>query len=285
MGDIKTKKRIVDIENIFRSKSPGFAKTVPGFIYRYLRKVIHEDEINEHLRNTENVMGLDFVKATLDMFGVIVSSKGAENIPREGKALLASNHPLGGLDGLALMQEVGKIRKDIVFPVNDLLMFLPQMRPLFVPVNKVGSNADNIKIIQQTFESEKLMLYFPAGLVSRKQKSGIQDLDWKKTFVAKSKQYKRNIIPVFIDGKNSNKFYNIANWRKKFNIKANIEMAYLPDEMFRQKGQKVHIVFGKPIPYETFDKRYNNVVWAEKVKRHVYSLGEGNTEAFDPGKQ
>ena len=284
MEDKKITERIVDIEKVFRSKSPGFAKRVPGFIYTYLRKLIHENEINEHLHNTENVMGLDFVVATLDMFGVIVSSKGTENIPREGRALLASNHPLGGLDGLALMQEVGKVRDDIVFPVNDLLMFLPQMRPLFIPVNKVGSNAENIKIIQNTFESEKLMLYFPAGLVSRKQKSGIRDLDWKKTFVAKSKQYKRNIIPVFIDGKNSNKFYNIAKWRKKLNIKANIEMAYLPDEMFRQKGQKVNIIFGKPIPYEIFDKRNKDLVWAQKIKDYVYSLGEGNTEAFDPGE-
>lgn len=136
--------------------------------------------------------------------------------------------------------------------------------------------------MQQTFESGKLMLYFPAGLVSRKQKSGIRDLDWKKTFVAKSKQYKRDIIPVHIDGKNSGKFYNLANFRKRINLKANIEMLYLPDEMFRQRGEKVHIIFGQPIPHETFDNRFKTMVWAKKVKNYVYSLGEGNTEAFDP---
>jgi putative hemolysin len=284
MEDIKITERTVDIEKLFRSKNQSVAKMIPGFIFGYLRKVIHENEINDFLYKNQDKIGLDFVEATLSMFGVIVTSTGAENIPIQGKALLASNHPLGGLDGLALMHEVGKIRKDIVFPVNDLLMFLPQMRPLFIPINKHGSNAENVKIMQQTFDSEKLMLYFPAGLVSRKQKSGIRDLEWKKTFVAKSKQYKRDIIPVFTDGKNSRKFYNLASLRKKINLKANIEMLYLPDEMFKQRGKKVHIIFGKPIPYETFDKRFNNNVWAEKVKNYVYSLGEGNTEAFDPEK-
>ena len=284
MQDIKITKRTIDIENVFRSKNPAVAKMIPGFVYGYLRKVIHENEINDFLYKNKTLVGLDFVKATLDMFGVIVTNTGAENIPKQGRALLASNHPLGGLDGLALMYEVGKTRKDIVFPVNDLLMFLPQLRPLFIPINKHGSNAENIKIMQQTFESEKLMLYFPAGLVSRKQKSGIRDLQWKKTFIAKSRQYKRDIIPVFIDGNNSGKFYNLAKLRKKINIKANIEMLYLPDEMYKQKGKKVNIIFGKPIPYETFDKRNKDWVWAKKVKDYVYSLGEGNTEAFDPGE-
>ena len=284
MEDIKITERTVDIEQLFRGKNPDIAKMIPGFVYGYLRKVVHENEINEFLYDNKNLVGLDFVAATLNMFGVIVTSSGVENIPKQERALLASNHPLGGLDGLALMHEVGKTRKDIVFPVNDLLMFLPQMRPLFIPINKHGSNADNIKIMQQTFESGKLILYFPAGLVSRKQKSGIRDLVWKKTFVAKSKQYKRDIIPVFIDGTNSEKFYNLANFRKRINLKANIEMLYLPDEMFKQRGKKVHIIFGQPIPYETFDKRYNNMVWAEKVKNYVYSLGKGNTEAFDPDK-
>ncbi|RLD61908.1 MAG: glycerol acyltransferase [Bacteroidetes bacterium] len=284
MADKKTLEKTVDIEKVFRSKSPGTAKMIPGFVFSYLKRVIHENEINDHLNKNEKKIGLDFVEATLDMFGVIVTSSGVGNIPKQGRALLAANHPLGGLDGLALMQEVGKTRKDIIFPVNDLLMFLPQMRPLFIPINKHGSNSENIKIMQQTFESEKLILYFPAGLVSRKQKTGIRDLEWKKTFITKAKQYKRDIVPVFIDGKNSTKFYNLANFRKRISLKANIEMLYLPDEMFKQKGKKVHIIYGKPIPYETFDKRFNNMVWAEKVKDHVYSMGEGNTDAFDPKK-
>ena len=156
---------------------------------------------------------------------------------RTGRYIIASNHPLGGLDGVALMQVMGRKRKDIVFPVNDILLYLPNLRELFIPINKHGSNNENVEIIQKTFESEKMILYFPAGLVSRKQKGGIMDLEWRKTFISKSKQYKRDIIPVHIDGRNSSFFYSLANLRKMLNIKANIEMLFLPDEMYKQKNK------------------------------------------------
>jgi putative hemolysin len=284
MGDVQITERTIHIENVFREKNPKLAGMIPGFVYGYLRKKIHEDEINAILYDNRHLVGLDMVKATLDTIGPVVSSEGLENIPKEKRAIIASNHPLGGIDGLALMQETGKVRKDIVFPVNDILLFLPSLKPLFIPINKHGSNNENIKIIHETFESDKLVLYFPAGLVSRKQKGGIRDLEWKKTFVSKAKQYQRDVIPVHIIARNSNFFYNLARMRKKLGIKANIEMLYLADETFKQKGKKIHIIFGKPIPYETFDKRYNYRVWAEKVKNYSYSLGKGNREPFDPEK-
>jgi putative hemolysin len=227
-------------------------------------------------------MGLDFVDAIIKWFGAVVKVQGEENIPVKGRFILAANHPLGGLDGVALMHAVGKVRKDIVFPVNDILMYLPNLKPLFIPVNKHGSNAENIKIMQDTFESEKLMLYFPAGLVSRKQKGKIEDLEWKKTFISKAKQYKRDVIPVFINGNNSKRFYRIANLRKTFKIGTNIEMLYLPDEMYKQRNKTIEIIVGKPISYDTFDKRYNFNEWAKLVKNYVYAMGKGLREPFDP---
>lgn len=284
MGDTQITERTIHIENVFRAKNPRVASMIPGFVYSYLRRKIHEDEVNAILYDNRHLLGLDVVKATLDTIGPIVSSEGLENIPKDKRAIIASNHPLGGIDGLALMQETGKVRKDIIFPVNDILLFLPSLKPLFIPINKHGSNNENIQIIHNTFESDKLILYFPAGLVSRKQKGGIRDLEWKKTFISKAKQYQRDVIPVHIVAKNSNFFYNLARARKKLGIKANIEMLFLADETFKQKGKKIHIIYGKPIPYETFDKRYNYRVWAEKVKNYSYSLGEGNREPFDPEK-
>ena len=118
------------------------------------------------------------------------------------------------------------------------------------------------------------MLYFPAGLCSRKQKGEIKDLEWKKTFVKKAVQYHRDITPVYVDAKNTNRFYNIANLRKKIGIRFNIEMALLPDEMFRQRGKTIRLVFGKPIPYTTFDDRYTASQWAAVVREHVYKLKE-----------
>ena len=284
MDELKITERTIDIEGVFKSKNPGLAKVIPRFVLNYVKRLIHEDFINDFLYQNRDLMGLDFVDAIIRGFGAIVKVQGEENIPEQGRVILAANHPLGGLDGVALMHVVGKVRKDIVFPVNDILMYLPNLQPLFIPINKHGSNSENIKIIQNTFESEKLMLYFPAGLVSRKQKGKIEDLEWKKTFIAKAKQYKRDIVPVFINGNNSKRFYRVANFRKMFRIGANIEMLFLPDEMHKQKNKTIEIIVGKTIPYETIDKRYNYNVWAAKVKKYVYAMGKGYTEHFDPDK-
>jgi putative hemolysin len=274
-------KNFIDIDKVLSDKNPKLARMMPGFILGYLKRVVHQEEINALLYKHRNEIGVDFVNAILNGFGVIVKSTGLENIPKTGRYLMASNHPLGGPDGLALMQQVARARKDFLFPVNDLLMNLPNLRPLFIPINKHGSNADNIRIFNETFESDKLLLYFPAGLVSRKQKGGIFDLEWKKTFLTKAIKYKRDIIPIHIDGKNSNFFYNLANLRKNFGINANIEMLYLVDEAFKQKDKIINITFGKAIPYTCFDKRHNHAEWAALLREHVYALGRGENPGFE----
>ena len=209
---------------------------------------------------------------------------GIENIPLTGRFIIAANHPLGGMDGMALISEIGKHRRDIMFPVNDLLMNLPQLKPIFIPINKHGKNTDNMKILEETFASDALMLYFPAGLCSRKQKGGIiKDLEWKKTFISRAKKYQRDIIPVYVDGKNTNFFYNLSSIRKKFGIKANIEMLYLVDEMYKQKDKTINIIIGKPISYLIFDKKFSDQEWAEKMKNLVYKMSKdtnGNLESL-----
>ena len=139
-----------------------------------------------------------------------------------------------------------------------------------------------MRIINETFASDVAMLFFPAGLVSRKQKGGIiKDLEWKKTFISYSKKYKRDIIPTYIGGQNSNFFYNFARWRKKLGIKQNIEMLYLVNEFYKQKDKTIDIIFGKPIPYTTFDKRFTDVEWALKIKEYVYQLKDNHELAFE----
>lgn len=263
-------RQTIDVEGVFQSKSPKTAKMIPGFVFSYLKKVIHQEEINEFLYQHRDKSGLALVHEVVSFFKPEVTVKGIDHVPKSGKFIIASNHPLGGLDGIVLMDVVGKVRKNIVFPVNDLLMFLPQMRELFIPINKHGSNSENLKLISDTFDSEKLILYFPFGLVSRKRKGIIEDLEWKPTFVSRAKKHHRDVIPTFIEGRNSNFFYRLANLRKRLKVKANIEMLYLPNEMFKQENEKITITFGKPIPYETFDKRFNNKLWAEKVRKYIY---------------
>ncbi len=271
----------IDVEQLFARKNPRLLKILPKFIFSYIKKIVHQEEINGYIYRHRDKFGLEFIDAILDEFGVnseiITTPTTLTNlttlISPTGRYIVASNHPLGGMDGMALIKEVGKVRKDIVFPVNDILTEIPGLKPLFIPINKHGKNTENIDIIENTFASGKVILYFPAGLVSRKHKGGvIKDLAWKKTFITKAKKYKRDVIPVYISGRNSNFFYNIADWRQKLGIKANIEMLFLVDEMVKQRGKTITMVFGQPIPYTTFDRSKTDVQWADFVREKVYSL-------------
>jgi putative hemolysin len=280
---IKSKSSFLDLEKVIAGKNPGLLKVLPRFVLSYLKRIIHQDELNEIVGKNSDLQGLEFLDAALKGFGVKIDYYGLENIPANGQWIVAANHPLGGMDGMALMWVVGKVRKDIVFPVNDLLMNLSNLKDLFIPINKHGSNARNARTIDETFASAKAMLYFPAGLCSRKQKSGICDLEWKKSFITKARAHKRDVIPCFINGRNSNWFYNLARFRTRLGIKANIEMLYLVDEMFRQQNKEIVITFGKPISYTIFDKKKTDLAWAQSLKNHVYSLAK-NSETIFTGK-
>ena len=270
----------LDLERVIDNKNPGLLRILPLFVLNYLKKVIHQDDLNEIARNNHDLYGLDFLDACLKGFGVKIKYNGLENIPATGRWIVASNHPLGGLDGMALMWVMGKIRKDIVFPVNDLLMNIKNLRGLFIPINKHGSNTGNARLIDETFASDKAMLFFPAGLCSRKQKDGICDLEWKKSFITKARAHKRDIVPCYINGRNSDWFYNLARIRTFFGIKANIEMLYLVDEMFKQRDKEIVITFGKPISYTIFDKKKTDLSWAQILKTHVYSLEKNSNSLF-----
>lgn len=267
-------RKTIDVRKVFGSKNPKLAALIPGFVFRYIRSIIHEDELNDFLWENRDKSGLDFVEVALRYFEVQIEVHGQENLPARGKCTLVSNHPLGGLDGIALMHTIGKVRKDVQTPANDLLLFLPNIRSLFVPINKHGRNDENIALINQAFASENLVMYFPAGLCSRKQKGGvICDLEWKSTFISKSVRNQRVVIPVHFKGRNSQFFYNLARLRKWLGIKANIEMFYLVNEMFKHRRKKFVITIGTPIPPSFFDRSKKPAEWADWVKKEVYRLG------------
>lgn len=270
---MKQKKQFIDLEKVIRDKNPSLLKWMPGVLLRYIKRIVHVDEVNALMEKNAELRGLDFVEALIADFGVEVSLKGGENIPERQPVIFAANHPLGGLDGIALIYALGKYRQDLRFLVNDLLSEIKNFGELFVPVNKHGSHGrKGSSLIEETYASENAVLVFPAGLVSRKQKGGIRDLDWTKSFINKARKYKKDVIPVYIEGRNSNFFYNLARIRKAVGIKANLEMFYLPDEMFAQKGKKVTIHIGKPISYTYFDRSKKDLYWAEEVKQRVYAM-------------
>lgn len=274
MGDVsETNSLRIDVSEVLRSKNPALAKAIPSFIINYLKRVIHQDELNGFLDGSGHLKDFELIDAALKFLNTTYEVYGRENIPSGGRYLFVSNHPLGGLDGLVFIQELSRHFSDIKFPVNDILTNLKGLSGIFIPVNKHGSqDREAVKLLEQTYASGSQVLYFPAGLCSRKLRGEIRDLTWHKSFIAKAVTHKRDVVPAYFAGRNSDFFYNLANLRKSLGIKANIEMLYLPDEMFRQRGKKISLVFGKPIPWETFDKSKTYPEWAEWVKTIAYEL-------------
>ncbi|MBL7924473.1 MAG: 1-acyl-sn-glycerol-3-phosphate acyltransferase [Bacteroidia bacterium] len=270
-------KKFIDIEEVIRGKNPALLRWMPGFLLRYIKRIIHQDHINDFIRRHGDKQSHAFVNEIIKEFGAEVTFEGLENLPASGGCIIAANHPIGGLDAMALIQVLAHKRKDIKFIVNDVLLSIKNLGEFFVGVNKHGKNTTEVlDLIDSFYAGEGLMLIFPAGLVSRKQNDGlIRDLVWKKSFIVKAKKFRRDIVPVHIAGRNSAFFYNLARLRTRLGIKANIEMFYLMDEMYHQLGKNIHVRIGKPIAYETFGSTYNDHEWAQKVKEHIYNLAEG----------
>ena len=272
----------IDVDKIFKDKNPGLYRVLPSFIFSLLKRIIHQDEVNSFLeRNAENY-DFDFIRASIIEYGITQKVIGLENIPTTGGSVLAANHPLGAMDFMTMMNAIGERRKDVKALVNDILLNLHNLKNLFAGVNKVGkTSAESLQEVESVFSSSNLSITFPAGLVSRKQfpngffgKAVIEDLEWKKAFITRAKKHKKNVVPVYIDAKNSDFFYNLSLWRKRFGIKANIEMLFLVSEMYKQRGKTISVIFGEEIAHETFDKRFNDAQWAEKIKQHVYRMGK-----------
>lgn len=263
----------IDVEQVLYSKNAALKKSAPRFIINYLKRIVHQDELNNFLQKYGHLRDAEFIEAGLEYFNIRYNVFGSENIPPEGRYIFVSNHPLGGLDGLVFIYELSKHYSDLKFPVNDILMNIKNLSGIFLPVNKHGSQGrEAVKHIQEAYDSRKQILYFPAGLCSRKRKGIIKDMEWQKSFITKAVDSKRDIVPAFFSGRNSGFFYNLSNLRKFLGIKANIEMLYLPDEMFRQKGQVLNLVFGKAIPWQTFTHEKTPLEWAQWVKDKSYAL-------------
>lgn len=260
----------LDVEAVVR-KNVG--NRVPRFVVNYLKRIVHEDVFNTFFRQHPDLKDYDFIREVIgpNLLKTTVSIEGEENLPHDGKPLLfVSNHPLGGLDGMILALYLGERRGyNLRVIVNELLMYLTPLQGIFVPVH-VGKGAQNREYAQkldELYESEHDILTFPSGKCSRKIHGKVQDPEWKKSFVQKAVQHKRDIVPIRFDGQNSPFFYNLALWRTRLGIKTNIEMLYLVDEMFKATGKHFGISIGKPLPYTTFDKSRTAAEWAEWVRK------------------
>ena len=266
----------IDIRKVIDSKSPVLAKYTPKFIFNFIKKLIHQDEINVFLDKSRSLTGYEFAQAALDELNVkgniIYANK--SSIQKEKRYIFVSNHPLGGLDGLILISEIGKnLNNNIKFVVNDFLMHIKPLEPIFVPVNKVGNmNKDNLAKFESAYSSSCHILYFPAGLCSRRIKNEITDTQWKASFIKQAIKYNREIVPVYFSGENSGFFYRLAKVRKFLKIKFNIEMCMLPDEMFKKKNTTFDVVIGEPMQIGEIKDKDQIRLLCQQIRQMTYSL-------------
>lgn len=267
----------IDVDKILQSKMGDKAKRVPRFLVSWLKRRLHQDEVNAFLEKEGDIQGVPWVEDVVEHLGMKLVIEGEENLPSSEdpkRYTFVSNHPLGGLDGVALGAVLGRrYEGQIKYLVNDLLMNLPGLAPLCIPINKTGKQSRQFPLmVEAGFKSENHIIMFPAGLCSRKQKGVIRDLPWNKTFITKSVETQRDIVPIHFGGRNSEKFYRIANICKFFRLKFNVAMIYLVDEMFGNRDKTFIVKIGKPIPWQTFDKSRTPLQWAQYVQDEVYKL-------------
>lgn len=271
--------KTIDIDKILVDKMGAKAKYVPRPVVSWLKRILHQDEVNRYLWESRHLTGTDWLEECVRYLDMTLDIHGLENLPDKNDGRLytfVSNHPLGGADGVALGSIIGRhYDSRFRYLVNDILMNLPGLAPLCIPINKTGGQARSFPaMVKAGFESDNHILMYPAGLCSRRRNGEIRDLPWSKTFIVKSVQYQRDVVPIHFGGQNSDFFYKLANFSDKYVKKVNIAMIYLVDEMYKNVHKSFRITIGKPIPWQTFDKSRTPAEWAQYVQDVVYKLPE-----------
>ncbi|MFY0643555.1 MAG: 1-acyl-sn-glycerol-3-phosphate acyltransferase [Bacteroidia bacterium] len=267
--------KFIDVDRVFREKNPTAYKWIPRFFMNYLKKIVHQKEINQLLLENKNLYGTDFCRDIIKRWDITLKVHGIENVLTNQGAIFVCNHPLGGMDAIALVDAIAHVRTDIKFIVNDILMNLDNLKGLFVGINRVGTvGAQSLKEVNDLFKSDAAIFLFPAGYVSRHVDGKIQDVEWKKTFVTRSKRDNLPVVPVHLEGELRPFFYRLYKVRTALGIKSNIEMLWLARELYRQHGKTINITFGKPIPSSHFDDGKSDKEWAAWVRSKVYQQAQ-----------
>ncbi len=263
----------IDLEQVIASKSPRLASWLPGMALSYLKRIVHQEEINRLLEAYSQLPPVEFIRAAFRDQQISHTAVGIEKLDPTGRYLFAANHPFGGMDGLMLLDELDRYFGSGRIIVNDLLMNLAPIAPLFVPINKHGRQSGAYaQGMREALLGPGQMATFPAGLCSRRKKGVVADLPWKPSFIKSAVESRRDIVPVYFEGRLSNFFYNLSNLRTTLGVKANLEMLYLADEMFRQRGKHFNIIFGTPVPWQEIAEGGSPALWTGRIREAVYAL-------------
>jgi putative hemolysin len=266
--------QLIDMEKVVRNQKNMIIKKMPKFAVNYLKKIVKQDELNEIILNSYTETGYNFFRKNLDFMNIKIESENFESIEEKGKYIFAANHVQGGIDGIALVLQTSEKFKNIKALANEILMTIKNAEEIFLPVNVFSRNSEETKRkLDEAYSSNDIQIItFPSGEVARKYKGVIDDGLWHQNFIRNALKYERDIVPVYIVAENSSKFYRVSNIRRRLRIKANIELFLLPQELLKQKGKTLKLIFGKPVSYKTFDQTKTHLEWAQEIKKVVYSL-------------
>jgi 1-acyl-sn-glycerol-3-phosphate acyltransferase len=263
----------IDLDNLINSQKSNLVKRLPRFIVSYLKRIIKQDELNRQLDYLKDKYDIGFIRAHIEYLNINLENYGLENLHETGRYIFACNHPLGAIDFYAALIPLRERYPVVKALANDILLGIKKLKALFLPVNAFGrSPIEYHQLMKEAYASEIQIMTFPSGEVSRKRGKEIVDGQWHRSFIRNAVEYQRNVIPVYIHARNSDRFYRLGSYRKKLGIKLNFELFLLPDEMIRQKNKTIQVVFGKPIPWQHFDGSKSHLEWAQVVKGMVYDL-------------
>ena len=275
--------RIIDVENQFKTHLPDIYHKLPRLFLKLIRHIVYEKHLNNLIHKSRDLDGIKLVNWALEQFQVTVKLKGIKNISKDDRSIFVANHPLGGLDSLALLSAVGSYYTPLKILSNEILDVVPGFHSLRVSVVTFGKfTRANALTLKNILTSKQPLCVFPAGLVAKRNPFTIQDLPWNKFFVTSAVKYQRQVVPIYIDARNSDLFYNIASIRRLLHMKSNLEMFLLPHEMFNKAGSTIKVVFGSPISFTTFNSSRTHLEWAQQVRKLVYLIGESDKNNARP---
>jgi putative hemolysin len=266
---------MINIEQAINSKFPKLKEQAGSkFFFKLMRSLTHEDEINAFIETNQHLRGFSFLNQILDHFNFSyrVSNRSFNRIPAEGRVILVANHPIGSLDGLALLKMVKTIRADVRIVANDLLNQVKPLQSLFLPIDNLSGK--NLKKQQYTamlncLNNEEAIIIFPAGEVSRISPKGVKDGKWKQGFVKLAVKTASPILPILIDARNSAMFYSLSAVYKPFGT------MMLIHEMFNKEDKDISFYIGKAVNTEaikTLELDYKTL--AQRFRKYLYQLNK-----------
>ncbi|WP_049293688.1 lysophospholipid acyltransferase family protein [Franconibacter helveticus] len=249
------------------------------WLKRVLKKLLHEEEFQAFAARHRHLKGLDMVEQVLEHLHIRcdIAARELEQIPDSGPLVVVANHPTGTLDGLVLLYALSRVRRDVKVVANRMLSHLEPLSSLFIAVDNLGNRTRKSAVRQMEAQLERggVLLFFPAGEVSRPAAQGIVDKTWNPGFVKLASRYRATVLPVHLGGRNSLAFYSASLFSP------GLAMLMLIGEMFRKRGDTLPVTIGERIPWRYWhEPDAATKETAARFRQHVLRLGQGRKGVF-----